>query len=105
MGWLQKNVGSHVSGAAKFLGKNISNGSSWFHKMNKVIGSVKDKYASAKNSLIQGISNYNPEMGKLASSGINLLENQVQSTAQPYIDKVKNMGGMAGRALLDFQNE
>jgi hypothetical protein len=105
MGWLGKSVGSHIAGAAKYLGKNISNGSSWIGKTNRIIGSVRDRYANAKKSLLTNISNYNPEIGKLAKSGIGILENEVSNQLQPYIDRAKNIAGMGGRALLNFQNE
>jgi hypothetical protein len=105
MGWLQKSVGDKIAGASKYLGKTLNNGSSWIHKANRIIGSVQDRYSNAKKNILSGISNYNPELGKLANKGVSVLESEIKNQLQPYLDRAKNLAGVSGRALMNFQNE
>jgi len=105
MSWLQKNVGNMISGGNKFLHKSINNGSSYLGKFNQLVGSVKDKYAQSKQSLLDNIGQYNPKLKDLAREGIGMLENKAMDFINPLGVEAKplmDLGMSLGKTLKNY---
>ena len=88
MPFLGKNAGSHVSGSVKWLGKQISNGSSYLGKAHRLIGSAHDRYSDVKNNIVRHVNAYNPNLGGLLKAGAGLLEKRVGDFVQPFTSQL-----------------
>lgn len=89
MPFLGKNVGSHIAGMSKFLGKNLSRGSSYLGKIDRMIGSVKDRYANVKNNVVSHITNYNKGLGDSVNTALDYAGGKLNDFVNPYTSQLK----------------
>jgi hypothetical protein len=89
MGFLGKNVGSHVAGMSKYLGKNLYRGSSYLGKVDRYIGSIKDRYANLKNNVVSHITNYNKGLGSAANTAIDYAGGKLAEYTNPFTSQLK----------------
>ena len=105
MSWLGKTVGNHIAGGAKYLHKNIQNGSNYLGKLHQGFNSLRDKYAETKNNILGTLQEYNPNLRSLAETGINFLEDEAKNFIAPIRKegaRFLNLGSGMGRLLQNF---
>lgn len=105
MSWLGKEVGNHIAGANKYLGKMIGNGSNYLGKLHQGFNSLRDRYAETKNEILGTLQEYNPNLRSLAETGINFIEDEAKSFVEPIRKQAEpflNLGSGVGKLLQNF---
>lgn len=105
MSWLGKSVGNHIAGGAKYLQKNIQNGSNFLGKLHQGYNSLRDKYAETKNNILGTLQEYNPNLRNLAETGIGFIEDEAKSFIEPIRKQAEpflNLGSGVSRLLQNF---
>ena len=76
--WLHKNTGDSLAGGARWLHKTFTAGQDWLHKTTAAVDSVRDRYAQAKQQVLDYIGKrFGSEFGAAAKVGVNYLEGRV----------------------------